>query len=110
MQLMRPRVTGGWHSLQFHCRKNCFVASVVAIYPFIHGADPNVLKSDRPRLEFAIWMPCLVGLTFAFFTRVATDDFSAHDGFAQFLVGAILSRPGFVWRPRTPGAQRTAAD
>ncbi|ALG61742.1 hypothetical protein VM77_11015 [Citromicrobium sp. JL31] len=65
----------------------------VLIYPMMQSSDLTLLRPQRPRLERTIGVLCLVGLLATFVARIAADDFSSHDGFYLFLMGALLSRP-----------------
>ena len=72
----------------------------VMLYPLFHGADLGLLKSNRPRLQKAIGILCLIGLLATFVTRVVTGDFASHDGFFFFLMGTILSGSPLAFYPR----------
>ena len=76
------------------------VTFVVMLYALFDGADLSLLKSNRPRLQVWTGILCLTGLLATFVTRVVTGDFSSHDGFFFFLMGAFLSGSPLALYPR----------
>lgn len=96
-------VLGRWAPAEVTIGPALFVVVAVlavTLYPLFDGADPGLLKSNRPRLQKMIGILCLIGFLATFVTRVVTGDFSSHDGFHFFLMGGLLSGSPLALYPR----------
>ena len=80
------------------------IVLIVMIYPMTEGTDPRLLEPNRPRLAKVTGILCLLGLFVTVVNREMTDNFSLHDGFYLFLLGALMSCP-----PMLHGQQKSKA-